>query len=124
MINWAVHFLVRWFAFLTIAATLQCCGSGVTQSKNEGLAVNLEVPNGEDPSLFWIGVQQKALKVTPGKGDPVSFPWNGGESRDLDLREGDKIEFFGNDGQGRLLVTGETTVGTEKKATIPLRRVL
>ncbi|MGZ3703617.1 MAG: hypothetical protein ACXWSD_17785, partial [Bdellovibrionota bacterium] len=63
-------------------------------------------------------------KVTPEKGDPVNVPWNSGSSQSLDLREGDKIEFFGNDGQGRLLVTGETTVGTEKKATIPLRRVL
>ena len=126
LLNPLVLFFVRWFAILTFcglgSATLQCCGS-MTQSKNDALAVELALPSGEDASLFWFGVTKRALKLSPEKGDPTTLAWESGQNLEMDLHEGDKIEFLGSDDKGRLLVTGDVTVGSEKKATIPLRRV-
>jgi hypothetical protein len=119
--------LVHWFMLFTFMAlatgTLQCCGS-VTQSKEDPLQISLLLPAGEDSEYFWFGVQKKTLHITPEKGDVQELPWESGAKKDLDLKEGDKIAFLGSDNAGRLLVTGEATVGKEKKAAIALRRVL
>jgi hypothetical protein len=119
--------LARWFVFLTVfalgAGGLAGCGS-LTRGEKSGLAVSLEIPAGEDPALFWYGVTQKTLRVSAEGDEPTVLPWEEGRAPEVELREGDKLEFFGNDEQGRLLVTGETTVGGEKKAAIPVRRVL
>ncbi len=119
--------LYRWFSFLTLAVvvalTLQCCGR-VTRGGNTPLEIELALPQGEDPSLFWLGVQTRVLRWKPQKGEPREMSWEAGAKNQWELEEGDRIEFLGTDSQGRLVVSGEVTVGAEKKATIPLRRVL
>lgn len=123
------HFgLYRRFSFLTFfvlaSLTLQCCGLGLTQGKTDGMEVFLEIPEGEEPSLFWYGVHKKVLRWKPARGTEQVVTWENGLKADWELREGDKIEFLGTDEAGRLVITGEARVGEEKKATIPLRRVL
>jgi len=103
--------------------TFQACGQ-ITQSKSSSLEVSLAIPEGEEPSLFWFGVERKTLRWKPGKGETKEVAWGSGESNQWDINEGDKIEFLGFDSSGRLLIAGELTVGEEKKVTIPLRRVL
>ena len=122
-----VRLLFPWFSFLTClglaGSLLTGCGS-VTQSKSERLVLQLGVPAGEDPSLFWFGVTKKTLRIGGEHGDPTTVPWQEGQTPELSLREGDKIEFIGSDTSDRVLVSGEARVGGEKSLTIPLRRVL
>jgi hypothetical protein len=109
------------FTILAFAAALTSCGS-LTHGKESPLELSLAIPPGEDPQLFWYGVQKKALKVDSGREEEI--PWEPGKTSDVGLKEGDKIVFLGTDSGGQLLVTGEATISQEKKATIPLRRVL
>lgn len=127
MRNLSIQKLDRRFIFLTVLvfafATLQGCGS-VTRGKEEPLQISLQVPAGEDPEFFWYGVQTKTLRIVPKDGEAKDLPWDSGSKLEIDLREGDKLEFLGTDHSGLLLVTGNTVVGEEKKITIELRRVL
>lgn len=120
MLNRVVHFSVLGFVVFTL---LTGCGA-VTQSKNRDLSLNLEIPQGEDPALFWFGVTQKTLRVGDGKGDPEIVTWQEGQSQAVDVREGDTVEFLGADDKGRVLVAGEATASGEKTLSIPVRRVL
>ena len=115
--------LVLWFNLFTILLTLQCCGR-VTQSADGGLEVKIETPAEQSEELFWYGVTKRQLRVEPKEGDPQVFDWQPGAEAAVPLKEGDQLVFLGSDENGRLLVTGETKVGAEKKATIALRRVL
>jgi hypothetical protein len=120
MLNPVVRILAFWCAILTL---LTACGS-LTHSANDSLGVKLQLPDGEDPTSFWIGVSQKALTVTPDGGDATTIPWVEGQSPGVELHQGDRLSFAGSNQEGQVLVTGETTVGEEKNVTIPLRRVL
>jgi hypothetical protein len=128
MVQVRLHRIYRRFSFLTFmigaALTLQCCGQGVTRSKTGSLEIFLQLPQGEDPSLFWYGVHSKSLRWIPEKGTSQEERWEIGTKAPWDPSEGDLIEFLGKDESGRLVVTGEAKVGEEKKVTLPLRRVL
>lgn len=125
MINREFRFLaLRFTVFTALLAALPCCGL-VTRGKNQSLSLNLQVPASENPGDFWFGVTQKSLRVSEATArDGVVVPWQEGQAPDVDIREGDRIEFFGIDDGGRVLVTGEVTAAGEKSLTIPLRRVL
>lgn len=114
--------LAHWFLLCTaLSLTLQCCGA-ITEP--EPYSVGLELPEGEDPYLFWYGVQSRVLRIEREGAPPVDLAWESGGRRDLELRRGDRLEFSGSSEQGLLLVSGRALVGEEKKAAIPLRRVL
>lgn len=106
----------RWFIILSSFIALQNCG------KPSAMEASLQIPAGVDADRFWENVTQKSLRVSPKEGEPQEFPWEG--QHDIPLREGDKLTFLGKDDVGNILVTGETEVGPEKKATIAIRRVL
>jgi hypothetical protein len=120
LLNPLVRFLAPWCAILTL---LTACGS-LTHSANDSLGVNLQLPDGEESTSFWIGVSQKTLTVTPEGAGPTTIPWVEGQNGGVELHQGDRISFAGSDQAGRVVVAGETTVGEEKNVTIPLRRVL
>ena len=117
------RFLAHWFSICTLALTLPCCGN-ITRGSGEPYSLQLELPGGEDPTYFWYGVQKRVLRQTHDNEQPVEIAWESGTKKALELREGDKLEFLGSDAEGRVLVSGSAVVGAEKKATIPLRRVL
>jgi len=110
--------------FLVCSITLQCCGSRLTQSKSSKLEIFLEIPQGEDPSLFWYGVQKKILRWKPGKGEVQEAIWEIAAKAPWEVNDGDLLEFIGADESARVVVSGEVKVTEEKKVTIPLRRVL
>jgi len=114
---------VKLTVFAALGTALVACGS-LTRGANSSLGVSLQVPSGEDPALFWYGVTQKTLTVTPDGADPTTVPWVQGQSPAVELRQGDHLTFAGTDAAGQLVVSGETNVGEEKNITIPLRRVL
>ncbi len=118
--------LIHWcliFTFWMVFTTLQGCGS-VTRGEEEALQISLQVPSSENLEFFWFGVQSKTLRITTKDGEVKDVAWDSGAKTELDLREGDKLEFRGTDHGGLLLVTGEAVVSEEKKVTIELRRVL
>lgn len=129
MFNRAVRFLTHRFAFFLLAgfafAFLHCCGAATKEEADDGLAISLEIPAGVDPSIFWLGVQKKTLRVGgEEEGEAREYAWESGSRWRQDLRAGEKIEFLGSDEAGRLVVAGDAVVTEEKKITIPLRRVL
>ncbi len=128
MLSICRQYLYQWFTFpaliIACALTLQCCGSGLTQSKTSPVEIILMLPQGEDPSLFWFGVQRKLLRWKPEEGGAEEIAWESGATAGWNLKDGDRIEFQGLDSSGRVLVIGEASVSEEKKVTLPLRRVL
>lgn len=121
------QFLYHRFSFLLFMVmatlTLQCCGK-LTEQKPDSLDLTLAVPHGEDESLFWIGVEKKVLTWKPINGDIRQALWVPGSKVKWAPAEGDKVEFQGIDGEGRVIIAGEAIVGEKKMATIVLRRVL
>lgn len=107
-----------------VAATLQCCGNGVTRSESGRLKVELQVPEGEDKDLFWLGTGSKKLRWLPQDSAAAEVDWTAGEAVEWNTREGDRIAFEARDAAGRVVVDGSAAVGEEKIVTIPLRRVL
>src|SRR3989344_4386077 len=75
--NFYRRFKIFTFA-VGVALTLQCCGSGMTRSGNDKLEVNLLVPQGEEPSLFWLGVESRVLRWKPQKGEARQMAWEPG----------------------------------------------
>ncbi len=120
----AYHRYYYFTLYALAALTLQCCGSGLTRSENDHLEVSLQLPSGEEPSLFWFGVVKQTLSWKPEKGPVLNSVWSPGVKVDWEPKRGDKLEFIGTDEAGRVLVTGAAEVSEEKKVTIPIRRVL
>lgn len=117
--------LSRWSKVFTLMVVLvlalSSCGR---MTRSESLEVFLALPEGEDPGRFWFAVETRSIQVRNGKGETTNFPFAEGAPIQVDLKKGDRIVFAGVDHQGRLLVTGEASVGDEKKISVPLRRVL
>jgi hypothetical protein len=118
------RYVFRSVTLVAIAVTFQCCGNGVTRSESERLKVVLQLPEGQDKDLFWVGASSRILRWVPQKGGSAEIDWTAGASVDWDTREGDRIAFESRDGAGRVVVDGSAVVGQEKNVTIPLRRVL
>lgn len=123
----AGQFLYQRFRLLSLTVilllTLQCCGN-VTRGKTDSLAIVLEIPQGEDSSLFWLGVEKKTISYVSHNGEVKESVWASGAKLDWELNEGERVEFRGIDAAGRVVVQGDTLVTREKRAAIPLRRVL
>ncbi len=120
MQNCLVKILSLWtIVFLTVPG----CGKSPEEKDSNALRVQLQMPSGETQDLFWFGVERKVLQIK-GEKETNSYLWASGGSLDIAVEEGDVVNFFGFDKDGRLLVTGEATVGEGKNVSIPLRRVL
>lgn len=120
----SANFFYRILFGACVVVTLQCCGSGVTRGSGKALQVALQIPEGEDPDLFWLGTRDRKLRWHPQKGDAREIEWAPGSTVGWEAREGDRIAFEAQDASGRTVVDGVAPVGEEKNVTIPLRRVL
>ena len=101
--------------------TLTACGKASGES--DSLSINLQIPQGEDPELFWYGLDRKLLTLEH-EGERREYPWASGQNLSVETREDEKITFSAYDSVGDLRITGEATVGKEKRVSVPLRRVL
>lgn len=120
-----VCFSHQWLMVLLAAALAVGCGKGGGENDDaDSLRVSVQIPAGENPELFWFGVEKRELQVNRGGGESETFPWNTGQRVETKLEEGDGLSFRAFDAQGRLLVAGEATVGKAKIVSIPVRRVL
>ncbi len=121
-------FIHRRFIFCTLLLCFGLGAAGCGQEDNAGtgetLAVTLQLPEGEHPSLFWYGVERRILTARRDGSLLKEWDWAGGKQVDIELDSDDGLEFRGFDRHGRLLVEGSAAVGKEKKISIPLRRVL
>lgn len=116
--------LYHWLIIFNLGVLLLSgCGSDRRNAK-DGLELSIQIPEGEQPDLFWYGVERKTLKLEPQGKDPVEMSWQPGVSLEMDLDEGDKIHFSATDSLGRILAEGEGTVPKEKKVSILVHRVL
>lgn len=102
--------------------SLTACGK-LPAGNNEVLSITLQIPNNEDPELFWYGLEQKTLTLEY-KGERREYSWGSGQAVSAETHDGEKITFSAFDAVGDLRVTGEATVGKEKRVSVPLRRVL
>lgn len=116
-----VRFMARSLIFCIALGLGAACGK--LDAESDSLRISVQVPQGERPELFWFGVERKELEVIQGKG-ARAFPWNTGQAVEIKLSEGDSLVFRAFDREGRLLITGEASVGSAKMVSIPLRRVL
>lgn len=114
--------LYHWFSILVVAALLSACGRG-EHGASDALSVSLQVPAGES-ELFWYGVEGRRLKVSRAGKILQETAWNSGQALDLALEAGDELVFEGLDSDGRVVISGQASVGEEKKVSIPLRRIL
>jgi hypothetical protein len=105
---------------LCIGLALAGCGKG---DGGDSLRISVKIPEGERAELFWFGVERRELEIKQGEEAKV-YPWNTGQAVEMKLDEGDLLVFRAFDPEGRLLVTGEASVGAAKMVSIPLRRVL
>jgi hypothetical protein len=99
-------------------------GCGLVTRSETTLELALELPAGEDPALFWYGVEKRTLQLRPGERDVQEVAWAGGARVEAKVDSGDSVQFLGSDGSGRILVKGQGVVAEKKKATIRLERVL
>lgn len=115
----------QWFFIYGFLLAL-CVGCGQEKGSNalDGLDLSLQIPEGEQPDLFWYGVESRALRITRDGREPTEWNWQPGKALELDLREGDRLQFFGFDSKKRVLIEGQAEVTEEKKVSIPVHRVL
>ncbi len=119
--------LNQWAIFLTF--TLIFCvflGGCGRKGENEPdhLSIALHLPEGERPELFWFGVEKRSLSAWRNGVLLKEWPWSEGAQIDMNLEKLDQIQFRAYDRQERVIVEGSAPVTTEKKISIPLRRVL
>lgn len=113
-----------WWIFLTVVFAL-CAGCGSDKrDASSDLSIQIQIPEGEQPELFWYGVESRILTIKKEGMDPLEIDWLAGKSAALDLDAGDKVKLVGLDRQKRVLVEGEAEVTKEKKVSIPVHRVL
>ncbi len=109
---------------LTAALVFSSCGkveSIVTGASD--LTVELQIPSEEDPEFFWEGITRKTLRLKSESKDQ-EIPWSAGSKIELEVNEGDTLEFSGFDSWGEKVVKGQVQVGEEKRIIIPLEKVL
>lgn len=121
MASWSVKKLYRWLYLYPICA-LALVGCGKERAA-DALQVQVAVVGEESHELFWFGVVRKEVEIRGREGSWV-VPWQAGAWHNEPLREGDSLQFRGFDEAGRLLVSGDATIGPEKRISIPIRRVL
>ena len=117
----------QWCVFLTLAGIfllLPGCGDMKQRKAAKELTVQLQIPEGENPELFWYGVQDKILRVKKEGEDPKELSWQENTRIPLDLSEGDLLQFQATDRNARILIEGEAKITQEKNITIPVHRVL
>lgn len=120
-------FLNRGFVlFVLTACSLAAVGCGRKEEgqKRDALSVSLQLPEGEQPDLFWYGVEKRSMVLERDQNPVREWIWQDGTGLNIEVDAEDQIRFRGLDRQGRILVEGTALVGKEKKISIPLRRVL
>lgn len=110
-------------SILWMSLTLAGCGKG-EHSASDGLQISLSVPSEEIPNLFWLGVDNKWIKLERNGQLVKEWRWSEGTQQRVELEENDVLRFEGRDSDLRVLVQGEAKVPSEKKVTIPLKRNL
>jgi hypothetical protein len=98
---------------------LSACGKG---PEADALRVRLELPAGQDPEVFWFGLDRKELTLT-GENGTRRLDWRPGSYAEVDARAGEEITFSAYDAGGEARVRGEARVGQEKSVTIPVRQL-
>lgn len=117
-----VKFLVQGFLFLGCLG-LVGCGKGAGQGA-DNLTIQLSIPSEERPESFWFGVEERELHLVKGNGEEVIVPWEPGKEQEVALSKGDRVEFWGKDKLGRILVRGSSRVSSGKLVSVSLIRVL
>jgi hypothetical protein len=78
MTIFATKTMNQWCIFLTlILGTIplfSSCGK-LARSASSEVAIHLALPEGENPELFWYGVQTKVLRVEKDGKEPMELPW-------------------------------------------------
>lgn len=117
-----VKFLVQGFLFWGCLG-LVACGKGAGNG-NDNLTIQLSIPADERPESFWFGVEQREIHLVQGNGEEVIFAWEPGMEKEVALRQGDRVEFWGKDKLGRILVRGSSGITSGKLVSVSLIRVL
>jgi len=105
--------------------TLSSCGKleTIVGGASEPLHVQIALPEGSDPDLFWWGVNTKTLVWVKDGAAEKQFSLEALSSNEEDFSAPGLLRFEGKNQYGDLLVSGESRVNGQKQIFLLVQRV-